>query len=103
MKRFLSHHGVLWVGLISYAVMYAPMWLRLEYDSSGWAGVLVVAGYVIGTPYRWLYRLLYYAGGERQFAGIQLAVAVLGLLLFVLADIAAIRWVHRRRGGSGTA
>jgi hypothetical protein len=100
MSRFWRYHGFVWLGLLSYLLMAVPSWLRFDYDSGGWQGGLVFLGYAAGTPYRWVYRFLFNLGGHRGFSGIQFGVAVLGFLLFVLADLAGRSWARRRKGAS---
>jgi hypothetical protein len=104
MNRFARFHGLLWVGVLCYGLVYLPTWLGLGYDDGGWGTVLYGLGYVLGSTYRWAYRILFYAAGQKAFTGIEVGVAVLGFSAFLLADVLLNRWLRRGgRGGDGAS
>ena len=79
-------------------MLYLPTWLRLDYDDGGWGTALFGLGYVVGSAYRWAYRILFNVAGNRTFRGIEVGVAVLGFCVFLLADFLLSRWFGRGAG-----
>lgn len=97
LKAVSRWHPFLILGLVSYAVVILPSLLGWDYDAHPLATLVFILGQFLGLVFHFLGAALSALNGGRQVPYQTLWVTILGLAVYVVADLVFTRYARRAK------
>ena len=103
LSRLARWHPLLWLAAITLVIMVAGPVIPLDYDDRGLGTLWFGAMYVLTTVFRYSSVVAGWIVGQQDGVAHTILAVVLGVAVYVVADIALTRYAARRTANRSSA